>query len=142
MEKKLIPTGKIIDLDDEPIFDFRKPKAIGKDINIENKHLKNGCGYDHAWALNSKENAINLYDSVSKRHMSVTTSEPAVVVYTMNHASDPFVLSNGMQQKPRYAVCLETQKPAVGYNEIGRQAITLKCNKAYKQYTIFNFSVK
>ncbi|MBP3887836.1 MAG: galactose mutarotase [Cellulosilyticum sp.] len=142
LDEELIPTGEMIDLDDEPIFDFRKPKAIGKDINKENKHLKNGCGYDHAWALNSKENAINLYDSVSKRHMSVTTSEPAVVVYTMNHAGDTFVLSNGMQQKPRYAVCLETQKPAVGYNEVGRQAITLKCNEVYKQCTIFSFSVK
>ena len=142
LDDELIPTGEEISLDDEPIFDFRQPKALGKDINKENKHLKNGCGYDHAWKLNSKESAINLYDSVSKRCMTVTTSEPAVVVYTMNHAGDPLVLSNGNLQKPRYAVCLETQKPAIGYNEVGRQAVTLKCNEIYKQCTTFSFSVK
>ena len=142
LDEELIPTGKTIMLDDEPIFDFRQTKTIGQDINKENKHLQNGSGYDHVWALNSKENAITLYDSISKRCMTVTTSEPAVVVYTMNHADEPTVLSNGMPQKPRYAVCLETQKPAIGYNEVGRQAVTLKSDEVYKQCTTFSFSVK
>lgn len=142
LDEELIPTGEMITLNDEPVFDFRQPKVIGKDIHKENRHLKNGCGYDHIWKLNSKENAIILYDSVSKRCMSVTTSEPSVVVYTMNHAGDPLVLSNGMLQKPRYAVCLETQKPAIGYNEVGRQAVTLKSNEIYKQCTSFSFSIR
>lgn len=142
LDEELIPTGEMIELDDESAFDFRQSKTIGEDINKENKHLKNGCGYDHAWKLNAQENAIILYDSVSKRCMSVTTSEPAVVVYTMNHADDPLLLSNGMPQKPRYAVCLETQKPAIGYNEVGRQDVTLKPNELYKQCTTFAFSIK
>ncbi|MBE6024753.1 MAG: galactose mutarotase [Cellulosilyticum sp.] len=142
LDEELIPTGKMIQLDDEPIFDFRKPKCIGQDIEKENIHLKNGCGYDHAWQLNTSNEAIVLYDSISKRSMSVTTSEPSVVVYTMNHADEPLVLSNGKIQQPRYAVCLETQKPAIGYNEVGRQAVTLKPDEMYKQCTIFSFSVK
>lgn len=142
LDHELIPTGKMIDLDDEPIFDFREQKCIGRDINKENIHLKNGLGYDHLWKLNKQKDAISLYDSVSKRYMTVTTSEPGVVVYTMNHADDPTVLSNGNPQKPRFAVCLETQKPAIGYNESGRQAVTLKPNEIYEQHTTFSFSVK
>lgn len=142
LDGELIPTGKMISLDEEPIFDFRKPKCIGQDIEEDNIHLKNGCGYDHIWKLNPGKDSIILYDSISKRSMSVTTSAPSVVVYTMNHGSDPITLSNGQPQKQRYAVCLETQKPAIGYNEVGRQAITLKPNEVYKQYTTFQFEVR
>lgn len=142
LDHELIPTGNMIALDDEPVFDFRGSKCIGQDINEKNIHLKNGCGYDHAWKLNSGKDAIVLYDSISKRKMSVTTSEPSVVVYTMNHANDPLVLSNGAVQKSRYAVCLETQKPAIGYNEVGRQNVTLKPDDIYKQHTTFSFEVQ
>lgn len=142
LDHELIPTGQMISLDNEPVFDFRQSKCIGQDIQKENKHLKNGCGYDHAWQLNSGKNAIVLYDSISKRKMTVTTSEPSVVVYTMNHAGGNVRLSNGEPQRPRYAVCLETQKPAIGYNEVGRQNVTLKPGELYKQHTTFNFEVQ
>ena len=142
LDEELIPTGKMINLDEESIFDFRQSKAIGQDIDKENIYLKNGCGYDHLWKLKSGKDSIILYDSISKRCMTVTTSEPSVVVYTMNHADDPIILSNGMPQKIRYAVCLETQKPAIGYNERGRQAVTLKPNEIYEQHTTFSFSVQ
>lgn len=142
LDEELIPTGNILSLENEPYFDFRKAKKIGQDIHKENTQLKNGCGYDHIWKLNQGKEAISLYDSISKRYMTVTTSEPCVVVYTMNHASDPLMLENGMPQKPRFGVCFETQKPAVGYNEINRQAITLKPDTIYKQKTTFSFSVK
>lgn len=142
LDHHLIPTGNLIALDDEPVFDFRKPKCIGEDINKENIHLTNGMGYDHLWKLNKQKDAISLYDPISKRFMTVTTSEPGVVVYTMNHADQPTMLSNGKPQKPRFAVCLETQKPAIGYNEIGREAVTLKPNQIYEQHTTFSFKVK
>lgn len=142
LDEELIPTGKMVDLDHEPVFDFRKPKCIGEDIKKENTYLKNGLGYDHYWKLNKQKDAISLYDSISKRYMTVTTSEPGVVVYTMNHADDPVVLSNGNPQKPRFAVCLETQRPAVGYNEQGVQAVTLKPNEIYEQHTTFCFGIK
>lgn len=142
LDEELIPTGKMIHLDDEPIFDFRKAKCMGQDIDKDNIHLKNGFGYDHVWKLNDGKDAITLYDSISKRCMSITTSEPSVVVYTMNHADKPILLSNGMPQKERYAVCLETQKPAIGYNEQGRQAVTLKPNEIYEQHTTFSFKIQ
>ena len=94
------------------------------------------------WKLNTNENAINLYDSISKRNMFITTSEPGVVVYTMNHADNPMLLSNGKLQEIHYAVCLETQKPAIGYNEQGRQAVILKPGEIYTQHTMFKFTVK
>lgn len=142
VDEELIPTGKMLSLDDEPFFDFRKSKKIGQDIDKENIYLKYGCGYDHVWKLNQGQNAINLYDSVSKRCMTVTTSEPSVVVYTMNHIKHSTVLSNGKQPAPRFGICFETQKAAIGYNEVNRQAVTLKPDEIYKQQTIFKFSIQ
>lgn len=142
LDEELIPTGELLLLDDEPYFDFRSTKKLGQDIHKENNQLKNGYGYDHIWKLNQGKNAISLYDSISKRYMTVTTSEPCVVVYTMNHAKVPLILADGMPQKPRLAVCFETQKPAIGYNEVNRQAITLKTDSIYKQKTTFSFSIK
>ena len=142
LDEELIPTGNMLSLEDESYFDFRMPKKLGKDIDKENNQLKNGCGYDHIWQLNQGKEAISLYDSISKRCMTVTTSEPCVVVYTMNHADEPIVLANGMPQKPRFGVCFEVQKAAVGYDEVNRRAITLKPDNIYKQQTIFSFSIK
>lgn len=142
LDKELIPTGNMLSLEDEPYFDFRIPKKLGQDIDKENEQLKNGCGYDHIWKLNQGKEAISLYDSISKRCMTVTTSEPCVVVYTMNHTKDSFILANGIVQKPRFAICFETQKAAVGYNGVNTQAILLKPDNIYKQQTTFSFSIK
>lgn len=142
LDEELIPTGNMLSLEDEPYFDFRMTKKLGQDIHKENDQLKNGQGYDHIWQLNQGKEAISLYDSISKRYMTVTTSEPCVVVYTMNHAKDILMLANGMPQKTRFGICFETQKAAIGYNEVNREAITLKPDNIYKQETTFSFSIK
>lgn len=142
VDEELIPTGKLISVDEMPCFDFRKPKKIGRDINVDNTLLKYGNGYDHIWKLREQGKAATLYDPISKRYMEVTTSEPCVVVYTMNYADADIKLDNGKRQLPRYAICFETQKAAVGYNEVNKEAILLKPEDIYKQQTIFSFSVK
>lgn len=142
LDDALIPTGKILTVENEPYFDFRKSKKIGQDIDKENIQLKNGAGYDHIWRLNQGKEAISLYDCISKRCMTITTSEPCVVMYTMNHAEAPLVLENGKVQKPRFGVCFETQKAAIGYNEVNKEDIILKPGDIYKQQTTFCFSIQ
>ena len=46
VDNVLIPTGEFRDVNKTP-FDFRKPKAIGQQINDKNTQLENGMGYDH-----------------------------------------------------------------------------------------------
>lgn len=142
LDAQLIPTGKIIPLDEAPYFDFRKPKLLGQDIDKEDTALAYGLGYDHIWRLNQGEKAITLYDSISKRCMTITTSEPGVVMYTMNHADDPILLENGEPQKMRFAVCFETQKGAIGYNEVNKEEVILNPSENYKSSTTFSFSIK
>ena len=139
LNEELIPTGALIDLDNERAFDFRIPKAIGKDIEQENHHLKNGCGYDHCWLLNKGEKAAELYDATSGRVMEIRTTAPGVVVYTMNHADGITKLSNGAGQQRRYGVCFETQRKPIGKNEVFKEEVILKPSEVYRQETTFKF---
>ena len=139
LNEELIPTGAFIDLDNESAFDFRIPKAIGKDIERENPHLKNGYGYDHCWLLNKGEKAAELYDPISGRVMEISTTAPGVVVYTMNHADGVTKLSNGKEQQRRYGVCFETQRKPIGKNEVFKEEVILKPSEVYRQETTFKF---
>lgn len=141
LDETLIPTGKMISVEEKSCFNFKKAKALGKDIEEKDEMLVYGRGYDHIWKLNQGNEAIKLYDPISRRVMTVTTTASAVVMYTMNYASDPYKLSNGALQKPRDAVCFETQEPAIGYNEINKQEIILKPGEKYSQQTVFTFTI-
>ncbi len=142
LDHQLIPTGEIINLDEEPAFDFRTPKAVKTHIDMDNQHLKNGCGYDHCWLLKETGKAAELYDPISKRCMSITTNAPGVVVYTMNHADGITKLSNGLPQQKRYGICFETQKKPIGYNEVFKEEVILKPGEIYGQETVFKFSIR
>ena len=43
IDENSIPTGEILKVADTP-FDFRTPKAVGKDIDADNEQIKNGAG--------------------------------------------------------------------------------------------------
>ena len=48
-----IPTGETRSVEGTP-FDFRQPKAIGRDINTADAQLKLGKGYDHNFVINGE----------------------------------------------------------------------------------------
>ena len=52
VDDTLIPLGKNVSVKNTP-FDFRKAKAIGRDLDQQktNTQLKHGAGYDHNWVL-------------------------------------------------------------------------------------------
>jgi len=54
IDETSIPTGEIRFVEGTP-FDFRTPKAVGKDIDADHEQIKNGAGYDHCFVLNKKE---------------------------------------------------------------------------------------
>ena len=112
IDETSIPTGEILRVEGTP-FDFRKPKAVGKDIDADNEQIKNGAGYDHCFVLNKKEEgelsfAARIKEPVSGRIMEVYTTEPGVQVYTDNWA-DGYKGQNGATFPRRSAICFEAQ---------------------------------
>ncbi len=140
-----IPTGEILKVDNTP-FDFRTPKAVGKDIDADNEQIKNGAGYDHCFVLNKKEEAelsfaARIEEPVSGRTMEVYTTEPGVQVYSDNWA-DGYKGQNGATFPRRSAICFEAQHFPDSPNRSYFPSVILDPGEQYKQETIYKFGVK
>lgn len=80
VDEQLIPTGEVLDVEGTP-FDFTKRKTLGRDI-------EDAGGYDHCFVL-AKHNSqlfefAKIYDPNSGRTMRVSTTLPAVQMYSGN----------------------------------------------------------
>ena len=139
-----IPTGEILKVEGTP-FDFRKPKAIGKEINADHEQIKFGNGYDHNYVLNKKEEgemsfAARLTDPKSGRTLECWTTEPGMQLYTGNYLNG-YKGANGCTFPRRSAVCLETQHFPDSPNRPYFPSVVLNPGERYKQKTIYKFGI-
>lgn len=144
IDETSIPTGEILRVEGTP-FDFRKPKAVGKDIDADNEQIKNGAGYDHCFVLNKKEEgelsfAARIKEPVSGRIMEVYTTEPGVQVYTDNWA-DGYKGQNGATFPRRSAICFEAQHFPDSPNRPYFPSVVLNPGEQYIQKTVYRFAV-
>ena len=140
-----IPTGEIRFVKGTP-FDFRSPKAVGRDIDADDEQIKNGAGYDHCFVLNKKEEgelsyAARITEPVSGRTMEVYTTEPGVQVYTDNWA-DGYKGQNGATFPRRSAICFEAQHFPDSPNRPYFPSVVLKPGEQYTQKTVYKFGVE
>ena len=93
VDNTLIPTGEIRHVNKTP-FDFRKPKAIGKNINNKNTQIKLGMGYDHCWVLNDQNKGLRFvasaYEPVSGRLLRVYSDKPGIQFYSATFLAEHF----------------------------------------------------
>lgn len=144
IDETSIPTGEILRVEGTP-FDFRKPKAVGKDIDADNEQIRNGAGYDHCFVLNKKEEgelsfAARIKEPVSGRIMEVYTTEPGVQVYTDNWA-DGYRGQNGATFPRRSAICFEAQHFPDSPNRPYFPSVVLNPGEQYTQKTVYRFAV-
>ncbi len=142
----LIPTGEIADVTGTP-FDFREPKAIGRDLAVENEQLTNGAGYDHNWVLdrvsaNELELAASVHEPVSGRYMEVWTDQPALQFYGGNFFDGSTYGKYGKTLNYRESIALETQKyPDTPHHEHFPSTL-LNPGETYTHVCIYKFSTK
>ena len=139
LDHESIPTGKLLSVVKEEAFDFNTSKLIGKDIEKEYLQLQYTKGYDHPWLLKEGIECVKMYDPISKRTMTITTDQKAVVVYSMNY-KNPSEFKGSVKNGVRYGICFETQQLPIGYNEVFKEDIILKKGDVYKHKTEFKFS--
>lgn len=145
IDETSIPTGEIRFVKGTP-FDFREPKAVGKDIDADDEQIKNGAGYDHCYVLNKKEEgelsfAARLVEPKSGRTMEVYTTEPGVQLYSDNWA-DGFRGSHGATFGRRSAICFECQHFPDSPNHPYFPSVVLRPGEEYKQKTIYKFGIE
>ncbi len=141
-DENCLPTGKIIPVEGTP-FDFRTPKAIGREINADDQNIRNGKGYDHNFVL-SGEGMRDIAVLTSEKTgivMTTRTTQPGVQVYTGNFLTDREG-KQGAKYGFRDAVCLETQHfPDAIHHEHFPSAV-LKAGEQYSQTTQYVFTMK
>ena len=142
----LIPSGEIADVTGTP-FDFRQPKAIGTDLDVENDQLRNGGGYDHNWVLDRKtpdqlELAASVLEPASGRYMEVWTDQPALQFYGGNFFDGSTFGKYGKTLNYRESIALETQKYPDTPNHSNFPSTLLNPGEEYTHTCIYRFGVK
>lgn len=142
----LIPTGELMQVAGTP-FDFRNPKAIGKEINIDDEQLKLGKGYDHNFVLKNKPNhdlieAANVYEPSSGRTLTMYTEEPAVQFYSGNFLDGSSKQASGLVHKLRSGFCLEPQHFPDAPNQPTFPSTTLLPGEVYSTRIVYEFGTK
>ncbi len=100
-----IPTGELRKVGGTPM-DFRTPKPISRDIEMDYEPLHLQGGYDHNWEVFCNPCAV-LSDPVSGRTMTVTTDCPGIQFYAGNFLDETG--KDGVYYGKRSGVALETQ---------------------------------
>ena len=146
-DKNLSITGEIRPVAGTP-FDFREPKAIGRDINEENEDLAIGMGYDNAFVFTGGATAepvlrVMVYEPNSGRILKVFTDQPAVQFYSGNMlAKNDYPFQGGYPQTKQHAFCLEAEALPDSVNQPNFPNTILSPGETYHQTTIYQFSVK
>ena len=131
-----IPTGELRSVEGTP-FDFREPKAIGQDINMDYEPLILQGGYDHNFEVFCNPCAI-LQDPVSGRTMAVTTDCPGIQFYAGNYLDEKG--KEGIYYGKRTGVALETQFYPDSVNHPEWPQPFVKANEKYHSETCYIFS--
>lgn len=148
VDSTLIPLGENVPVAGTP-FDFRTPKAIGKDLpqEKENEQLKNGLGYDHNFVLNKKNKgemslAAVVIEPNSGRKMEVFTEEPAIQFYGGNFMDGSDIGKHGKSFDYRESFALETQHLPDSPNQTQFPTVILKPGEKHETSSIYKFSVE
>lgn len=147
VDSGLIPTGKMLKVAGTP-FDFRKLKAIGKDIDANDQQIKYGPGYDHNFVLSKKNMwkkltlAAKVYDPASGREMEIWTTEPGIQFYSGNFLDGTITGKGGWIYQKHAALALETQHYPDSPNQPDWPTTTLRPKQTYKTTTMYKFSTK
>ena len=147
IDSTFLPLGTIQPVAGTP-FDFRKAKAVGKEIDADNPQLARAGGYDHNWVLNTRGDlskpCARLASPTTGIVMEVYTTEPGMQVYTGNFLDGTVKGKGGIAYPQRSAICLETQKYPNSPNnpQWTESNAYLNPGEVYESHTRYKFTVE
>lgn len=145
VDSTFMTTGEIVTVEGTPM-DFRKPTAIGANINQDFEQLKNGNGIDHNWVLNTQGDVnkvcATLESPTTGIILDVYTNEPGIQVYCGNFLDGTLTGKKGIVYNFRASVCLETQKYPDTPNKPEWASAVLRPGEKYHSECIYKFSVR
>src|SRR5690625_362731 len=137
LNKKLIPTGKLIPVKNTP-FDFQREHIIQE--NLHQKHAQTKLannGLDHYFLFEEEQQKLTLTEQTSGRKLELETTHPGVVIYTANGLDNKQKLRE-RNSKPYLGICLETQEHPFSLHMEKLPSVIVTVEKPYQKQTIFS----
>ncbi|MDQ0813609.1 aldose 1-epimerase [Streptomyces sp. B3I7] len=139
----LIPTGELARVAGTP-FDFRRAKAIGRDLRDGHPQQVTAKGYDHNWVFDKgvtdePEHVATLRDPSSGRVLRIATDQPGVQFYSGNFLDGTLVGTSGRTYRQGDALALETQHFPDSPNQPSFPSTVLRPGQTYRTTTIHSF---
>ena len=142
-DRRSIPTGTLLEVKWTPM-DFRKPKALGSDIEADYEQLKFGGGYDHNFVLGEGQGeyreVASMYSADSGIKMTVSTDLPGVQLYTANGLDNEMGKDDTVYGR-RSAACFETQFWPDTINKENFPGGILREGEEFASRTTYTFNV-
>jgi len=130
-------TGEIVNIEGEA-DDLRIGKKIG-DV-----HTEINDGFEHFYVFDNANSELKEVASIkskeSGRSLTVTSTEPCMLLYTGKYTSDDIKRENGEQYGKFRGFCCETHRYQNGPNIEGSPKTITKAGEEFKSTTIFKFS--
>ena len=144
VDSNLIPTGEKRAVDGSP-FDFRRPKAIGTDINSSDDQIVYGGGYDHNFILNkqhqdSLSRAATVFEPNRGVKMEIFTTEPGIQFYGGNFMDGSDIGKYEKKFLYRESFALETQHYPDSPNNQSFPNVFLLPTEIYKSISVYKFT--
>ena len=138
MSEEFLCTGEIRSVDGTP-YDFREPKTIGRDIEMDYDQLEIGGGYDHNFCINDYDGNVRLAATAtapSGVRLDCFTDMPGTQLYVGNGLCGK-IGKGGLPMNKRTGFCLETQFYPNATNIKEFKNCVFDCNEPMKSTTIF-----
>jgi aldose 1-epimerase len=136
----LVPNGEIAQVAGGP-FDFRSGKLIGADLGSVDGGAA-GKGYDHCFIIDREKPGLvefaKLEEPISGRSMTLSTTLPAVQLYTGNFLSSVDGKRGSVYGK-HGGLCLETQFFPDAPNKPAFPSTRLRPGEAWSHETLWSF---
>ena len=127
-------------------MDFTESKEIGKDIGQPFTALDYGKGYDNCWVIDNCDGTMRkvavIKDVQSGRMLEVSTTQPAVQVYTGNWLAGSPLSKSGRQYNDYEGVAIECQGMPDAPNKPGFPSQVLMPGEEYRHKIEFAFKTK
>lgn len=140
-DENCLPDGTFLNVENTP-FDFKEFHEIGERINEDHEQLKRANGYDHSFMVKDEDDQLVLYDKVSGRKMTMTTTLPCIQVYTANFLSGGCNGKGGKPYEDRDGVALEAQFLPDSIHIEKEPKVILRKGEQYEAVTSYKFEVE
>ena len=130
IDKLHLPTGELAPVEGAK-FDWRKPRLIGD----------GGQALDDTFVLDGKQAAV-LHDAKSGRTLTVSTTEPGLVVYTAGGFDGSLIDADHRPLPAGAGIALETQHFPDSPRHADFPSTVLRPGDTWHSETIYDFSIR